>query len=309
MRGQHAIGMDIGGTRARVGLVRANGEILCEQKLPTLSDPQAMIPRLVEAVRGCSDAGDVPLEHLAGLGCSVAGTVYLKSQTIGKSPNLPRWQGFPLGEALQGATRDLLPSDTALVVDNDANAAAWGIARFEAPELRHLLYVTISTGIGGGIVIERALYHGAEGNAAEVGHMVLRPGGPLCQCGKRGCWESLASGTAIAREGERRLGVQNITTERVFELARDGDEIAQRILDEAAFYIGVGLANLTEIFDPGAIFLGGGVMNDWAQLEDKALQVYKEHARWQVPIRVTALGDEVGLLGAAALVFERATPD
>jgi glucokinase len=297
--------MDIGGTRARVGLVRSDGVILCEQKLPTLSDPQAMIPRLVEAVRECSDAGDVPLEHLAGIGCSVAGTVHLKSQTIGKSPNLPRWEGFSLGEALREATRDLLPKEVPRVVDNDANAAAWGIARFEAPELRHLLYVTISTGIGGGIVIERALYHGAEGNAAEVGHTILRPGGPVCRCGKRGCWEALSSGTAIAREGRERLDIEDITTEQVSELARSGDGTAQTILDEAAFYIGVGLANLTEIFDPGAIFLGGGVMNNWAMLSKQALEAYRGQSRWQVPIRVTALGDEVGLLGAAALVFER----
>ncbi len=309
MTEQHAIGMDIGGTRARVGLVRSDGVILCEQKLPTLPDPRAMISQLVEAVKGCSDAGGVPLEHLAGIGCSVAGTVHLQSQTIGKSPNLPRWEGFSLGEALGRAIRDLLPADIPLVVDNDANAAAWGVAHFEAPELRHLLYVTISTGIGGGIVIERALYHGAEGNAAEVGHTILQPAGPVCQCGKRGCWEALSSGTAIAREGRERLKMEDITTERVFELAQSGDETAQAILDEAAFYIGVGLANLTEIFDSGAIFLGGGVMHNWEMLSKQALEAYRGQSRWQVPIWVTALGDEVGLLGAAALVFERATPD
>jgi len=136
--------------------------------------------------------------------------------------------------------------------------------------------------------------------------MILQPDGPRCGCGKRGCWEALSSGTAIARMGRERLGDPAITAQRVFERARAGDPEAQKIVEEAAAYLGVGFANLTEILDPEAIFVGGGVTASWDLLEGAMHNSYQAHVRWQVPIRLTTLGDDVGLLGAIALVWKGA---
>jgi len=293
-----AIGIDIGGTQTRVGLCTKEGEIRCSLHLPTLAEPSKMIPHITEAIRSCCEASGVELSGLAGIGCSAAGTIDFKRGALRKAPHLPRWEGFPLIGALKGTLNAELP----IILDNDANAAAWAVARFETPELKHLIYVTVSTGIGGGIVIDGRLYHGSDGNAAEVGHIVLKAQGPPCDCGKLGCWEALASGTAIARMAKEHLGIE-ASAEEVFRLAAEGDTKSRGIIDEAAFYLGVGLASLSEIFDPELIALGGGLMKSWDNIKDMTLKAMRGHSRWETPVRLTRLGDEVGLLGAAALVF------
>jgi len=292
---QYAIGIDIGGTQTRLGLCTAQGEISRRIQMPTLQEPQEMLPQLGEAVHRCCEAEKLPLRDLAGVGCSMAGTI--SRGIVGKAPNLPKWQGISLADELGKAFPDL-----PLVVENDANAAAWAILCFEAPQLKHFLYVTVSTGIGGGIVTGGKLYHGKEGNAGEVGHIIVDPDGPRCGCGKRGCWEAFASGTAIRRRA-RELGLSEPTAEAVFQRAARGDPESQKIVEEAAFYLGVGLASLAEVFDPEAIFLGGGLINSWEQLQTKVLQAFRQHSRWETPIRLTRLGEDIGLLGAAALVF------
>lgn len=295
---KYAIGIDIGGTRTRVGLCDYEGEIHHRVHMPTLAEPAEMLPLLIEAFGPCCEAVGVKLVELAGIGCSAAGTVDFKRGVLRQAPHLPRWEGFPLVQKL----KDVLPKGTYIVLDNDANAAAWAISRFEAPQLRNLVYVTVSTGIGGGIVIDGRLYHGRDGNAAEVGHIILDPYGPPCDCGKRGCWESLASGTAIAYMAEERLGLK-VSADEVFQRAAQGDAESRAIVEEAAFYLGVGLASLTEIFDPETIFLGGGMMNSWEQLKTGTLRALQQYSRWETTISLTQLGDEVGLLGAAALVL------
>ncbi len=302
----YAIGIDIGGTRIRVALGHRDRRLLHRVELATQPDPKGTMDAIALAVRKCLDATDASPQAIAGIGCSTAGTVDPKTHTIGHSPNLPHWEGFRLGKALHGVAREILGRDLLVQVENDANAAAWGIAHFEAPELQHLVYVTISTGIGGGILSHRGLHRGGTGGAGEVGHMILQPDGPRCGCGKRGCWEALSSGTAIARMGRERLGDPAITAQRVFERARAGDPEAQKIVEEAAVYLGVGFANLTEILDPEAIFVGGGVTASWDLLEGAMHNSYQAHVRWQVPIRLTTLGDDVGLLGAIALVWKGA---
>jgi glucokinase len=299
---KYAIGIDIGGTQTRVGLCSAEGEIHHRLHLPTLAEPSEMIPRLIKAFGSCCEAAGVESNELAGIGCSAAGTIDFQRGALRRAPHLPRWEGFPLIEALEGALCVELP----IVLDNDANAAAWAVARFEVPGLKHLIYVTVSTGIGGGIVIDGRLYHGRDGNAAEVGHIILKPQGPSCDCGKRGCWEALASGTAIARMAKERLKI-DASAEEVFRLAAQGDPKSRGIIEEAAFYLGVGLAALSEIFDPEVITLGGGLMRSWEQLRGGALEALHKYSRWETPIRLTQLGDEVGLLGAAALVFTRSS--
>ncbi len=292
-----AVGIDIGSTRTRLGLCDRPGNLFERRELPTPPEPQVLLVKLNQELRACCTAQGVKWQDLLGVGCALAGTVDTSRGVVGRAPNLPHWQGFSLLNELKRVLA--LP----VVVDNDANAAAWGIARFEAPELKHLIYVTISTGIGGGIVIDKKIHRGRSGNAGEVGHMILQSEGPLCQCGKRGCWEALSSGTAIARRARERLHLQNASAEEVFKRAAQGERASQKIVEEAAFYLGIGLANLSEIFDPEAIFLGGGVMQSWNQLQEKTLQAFREYSRWETPIRLTRLGDDVGLLGAAALVL------
>ena len=306
-RHPYALGIDIGGTRTRVALGSlkdAQPRLLCRVELDTHPEPRPAIEATVRALQECLERTSVRAQDVLGVGVSTCGTVDPSTQTIGKSPNLPKWEGFPLGDELRKVAHRALQHELPVRVENDANAAAWGIAHFEAPELQHLVYVTISTGIGGGILSHRKLHRGGTGGAGEVGHMILVPNGPQCGCGKHGCWEALSSGTAIARMGQERLGLSpNVTATQVFERARAGDPRAQKIVEEAAFYSGIGFANLTEILDPEAIFIGGGVTASWDLFGPTVERSYQEHARWQVPLRLTTLGDNVGLWGALALVW------
>ena len=164
----------------------------------------------------------------------------------------------------------------------------------------NLIYITVSTGIGGGIISEGKLVHG-KGNAGEVGHMKLIPYGPLCNCGKRGCLEAISSGTAISKKGEEKLGVKE--PKKIFELAREGNQLAVNIIDGASFYLGIGIANLVEIIDPEYVILGGGVMESWDQMKDKVKSTVESNSRNSVKITLTSLGSEIGILGASLLPF------
>jgi len=206
---------------------------------------------------------------------------------------------------------------------NDASAAALGEHRMGAGRgLDNLIYITVSTGIGGGLVINGQLYNGTDGCAAEIGHMTILVDGPLCKCGKRGCLEALASGTAIARMARERLAaggksclaeltrgkIEDVTAELVAEAARRGDALALSVIDEAARYLGIGLANLVNIINPQMIIIGGGVSKMGAMLFRPARKSMKEHA-FKLPARTVRvvrprLGLDAGLFGAAIYTRE-----
>jgi glucokinase len=202
---------------------------------------------------------------------------------------------------------------------NDANAAALGELHFGAARgARNFIYITLSTGIGGGIIIDGRIYGGAIGAAGEVGHMTIDERGPMCNCGNRGCWETLASGTALARQARHRIAegartsileyaegdVEKVTAEVIDNAARQGDHLANELIAQTAYYVGVGLANLINIFNPELIVIGGGLSNIGDILLKPAFKVAEERAYKEafrsVRFASAGLGRDSGVLGAAA---------
>jgi glucokinase len=233
------------------------------------------------------------------------------------APNLV-WRDLPIASRIRRALG--LPCQ----VDNDANTAAYAEYRFGAGRgYRHVLLVTVGTGIGGGIVSDGRLFRGANGFAAEIGHIIVEPGGPLCGCGNRGCWEQLASGRAIDRMGRaaasadggstllRLAGgdLEQVSGRHVTEAARQGDEVALRIFAEAGRRLGEGIAGLVNVLDPQVVVVGGGAMVAADLLLDPARASFQEavegpDSRPHVPLVAAELGNDAGAVGAAALALE-----
>ena len=252
--------------------------------------------------------------RIAGVGVSAPGPLDSETGTIIAIPTLPGWEEFPLAVSL---TEEFsLP----VVVENDGIAAANGEWRFGAAKgLRHFVYVTVSTGIGGGVVVDGRLLRGRRGLAGHVGHMVIDPNGPRCSCGAQGCFEALASGSALAIAGRQaakqssllaRHAIDAITARDIVEAARAGDDLASRLLEREAAYLGLGFSNLAHVYSPQAIVMGGGVSQAFDLLHPKIVAAFRTSA--MPPFRDTAvvaakLADNAGLVGAAALVWEGRT--
>ena len=300
-----AIGaIDIGGTKIAVGVVDAGGSILARAEGPTAPESgYAAALECMEAMlrRALEESG----RRIDGIGVGSTGPIDPETGVFGEVGTLPGWRGSPLAADLQHAF------GVDVKVENDADAvalgeAAWGAGR----DSRSLLYITVSTGIGVGVLLDGRVYRGAGGAHPEIGHHVLDAGGPLCYCRANGCWESLASGPAMeqwmrANGGAERFPAEALTARRICELARQGDALARRAIERASHYLGLGLANLVTMFCPETIALGGGLMKSADLLLPGALCVVREICT-QVPVEktsivLTSLGKDVGLLGAACV--------
>jgi glucokinase len=308
---RRAIGIDVGGTKVAGLLVDERGTVLerIERDTPS-EDADATVQELRRLTEDLDDGAEA-------LGLGIAGMLDFDRGVLISSPNLPWATGLPI--------RDRITELVALpcLVDNDANVAAWGEFRFGAarPFERSVLMVTVGTGIGGGIIADGRLYRGAHGFAAEIGHIIVEPGGPRCGCGNRGCWEQVASGRALDRLGaaaaERdgnieiaRLAAGNPVSGRyVADAARDGDTIALGIFEEVGRRLGEGIAGLVNVLDPEAVVVGGGVAEEGALILEPARRAFLDaveaaEARPEVPILQAALGNDAGAIGAAALALE-----
>lgn len=312
------VAVDIGGTKFITAVIGTNGKILSRVYCLTLSHegPEKIIGRLITAIKNSIEKSGLESRELSGIGVAAAGIVDIRRGLITEAPNLPNWHNVPLRDRLANEF------DMPTFIINDASAAALGEYSLGASNgLNNLIYMTVSTGIGGGIIINGELYEGTDGCAAEVGHMIIQAGGPLCSCGRHGCLEALASGTAIARmakellqKGERSILTEmmnstgtDITAETVVVAARRGDALASRVIGMSAWYLGIGLANLVDIFNPQMIIIGGGVSGAGEMLLRPARKSMKEHA-FRLPsktVRIvrSKLGTNAGLLGAA--LYER----
>ncbi len=312
------IGIDLGGTKISTALVSDAGEIIAHDYRETLAKEglEAVIGRMLEGARQVMAQAGVEPSQVAAVGVGAPGPLDIEAGVAVAPPNLPGWDRVPLKQLIE----DRLGITTFL--ENDANAAALGEHRFGAGQgVEHMIYVTVSTGIGGGLILDGRLYHGADGMAGEIGHMTLVPYGPLCGCGNRGCLESLASGTAIARQARERVarGVptlmtglaegdpERITAKLVAEAASRGDVEAREILAEAMGYLGIGMANLVNLFNPQLIVIGGGLTNIGEALFGPVRRAIDRHAfRAQAEtarVVQAALGGNVGVLGAAAVAL------
>ena len=317
-----AVVMDLGGTRVRVALANPEGEIIWSERAPTMAHQsgQEVVARMEAMLdRAIAEAGE---SAVAGVGIGLAGPVDPETGTMYSPPNIPSLDGVSFKALWEPKYR------WPILVGNDATVAALGEYRYGVGAgARTLVYITVSTGIGGGIVVDGRPLMGAHGMAGELGHMCVDINGPPCKCGSKGCLERLASGTAIATNARARLqGVKSsklgdmvsgdldrIAAEDVFKAAAQGDPVAGATIDEAARALGCGLVNVLHIFNPDVIVIGGGVSRDWEQLGPGVEAYIEANAMSHVRklgfrIAVSSLGDDIVLLGAAALVWQHSGP-
>jgi glucokinase len=253
------------------------------------------------------------VQELAAIGIGAPGVSDPVRGVVFTSPNLPGWHNVPLRDIV--ARESGVPS----YLINDANAAALGELYFGAARgMRQVVYVTVSTGIGGGIIIDGELYCGSVGTAGEIGHMTIDANGPHCQCGNSGCWEVLASGTALADRARQQIkggtktsildlaggDLEKVTAPVIQAAAEQGDPLAGELIARTGYYLGVGLANLINIFNPELIVIGGGLSNIGDALLGPAIRVAGERsfkeAYQSVRFTLPELGADAGVLGAAA---------
>ena len=310
------IGIDIGGTKVAAGAVDEQGGIVASARRDTPShDPTKIEEIIADVVRELQATHDVE-----AVGIGAAGFVDASRSTVIFAPNLA-WRDEPLRKAIEA--RCELP----VVVENDANAAAWAEARFGAGRgQKYLVMLTLGTGLGGGLVIDGQLYRGRLGVAAELGHITVEPGGRRCGCGGRGCWERYASGRALVREAQEIASLspaiasrlldlaggrpEAITGLAVTEAAQDGDEGALEAFRVVGTWLGHGMAAMAAVLDPGMFVLGGGVSAAGELLREPAMRTLRERitarAYRDVPtVRIAELGPEAGIVGAADLARHR----
>jgi len=305
---------DLGGTHLRVATVDRNGAIHCRQVQPTpqAEKPNGIVHALINAVRKSErEIGELG-GTLTAISIAVPGTVNVAEGVVIKAPNVPCLDGFRLGAALESEL------EWPVTLENDANAAAVGeMWRGAGQGHRSLICVTLGTGVGGGIILDGKLWRGADGSAAEIGHMGVDPfAGVPCACGSRGCLEVYASATAIVRmtrEARPRYpnsllhDTEDLTSEKVYQAGKEGDELAIEVFRRMGVYLGIGLASLINILDPEIVIIGGGLSNGWELFERHMHQQILERA-FSVPARHVKIvraqcGDDAGLLGAARLAF------
>jgi glucokinase len=309
------IGVDLGGTQIRALRTDLAGEKAARAEQLTLAQqgPQAVVSRILETVRVVM--ADIPPEEFLGLGIGAPGPID-PSGVLYDPPNLPGWKGVSLVNELAG------PLGLPIYAGNDANLGALAEYRFGAGAgVDHLVYLTVGTGIGGGVISHGRMLTGWRGFAAELGHQTLDPDGPRCGCGQPGHLEAFASGPAIAREARKALEQGRsstipeqaggaVTAKSVAAAAMGGDPLAIDLLRQAGYYLGLGLVNLIHILEPQRILIGGGVSQAGELLLGPARQTVDQRLMSPVyrgvEILPAALGPDVGLMGAAALVMQEA---
>ena len=300
--------VDIGGTKIAVGIVDDDGRVISRHEKPTAPDLgyPAAIDRTTEMLK--QSAHDANCE-ITGIGIGSTGPVGPMTGEIGNVNHFPTWEG-------ENPVRDLEARfQVPVAMENDADAAALGEAGWGAGKnKKHLIYVTIGTGIGGGVILDGHLYRGVAGSHPEIGHHFIDPSGPPCLCGNRGCWESLAAGPAMVAWMESAAPpgyahLPELTGKRVCELAREGDALARVCVERETHYLGLGLANLVTMFSPEAIVLGGSVMKSADLFLEGIRKVIGESCAfvpWQkTEISLASLGDDANLIGAARVWHHR----
>jgi len=295
--------IDIGGTKIAVGIVDDEGRVLAQHSTPTdaASGYANALDRVANLLRKVAQESQT---KITGIGIGSTGPVYPLTGEFGDMDFLPGWQG----KNIVGDLQQLFNVKVALENDGDASAlgeAAWGAGKNKS----RLIYITIGTGIGGGIILDGHLYRGVDHSHPEIGHHVIEASnGPLCACGFNGCWESLAAGPAMsawlkANAPKNYPNLENLTTKQICEQARAGDALALQCVAREARYLGLGFANLINCFTPDAIVLGGSVMNSADLFLDGIHKTIRQGCRY-VPFEKTqllmaSLGPDANLIGAA----------
>jgi glucokinase len=316
---EYAIGIDIGGTKIAAGVVDATGNILASfySRAHTGHPPALVMDGLEEAVQALLEKTGFSRDDIEGIGIGCAGHINRRTGRVLTSSNLPDWEDYPLCEM----ARQRLGYP--IVIDNDSHCAALGEYRFGAGRgSQYMCYVTFSTGYGMGIIIDGKVYRGAIGSTGEIGHTIIVPDGELCTCGKHGCVMAYACGLALSRfacervrSGEPTIlrdtcgsSPEHISGETIAKAANNGDRLALELIQNAARYFGISLANVLELFNPEIIVIGGGLARMGDTLLDPCMEAMRQNThpelRNATRFELSQLWDEAGLLGAAALIWE-----
>lgn len=300
--------VDIGGTKVGVGAVDDQGRVLSTSQSLTGQDCEYSrgLELIASMLLECAHSSGV---EMSGIGIGSTGPVHPFSGEFGDIDFLPKWRGRNLVADLARIFK------VPVAIENDADAGALGEAGWGAGKNKaRLIFITIGTGIGGGIIQDGRLYRGVDQSHPELGHQVLDPSGPLCSCGFRGCWESLAAGPAMASWFKAEAPPdyperKDITARRICELAEEGDEFALSAVRREARYLGLGLANLINLFAPDAIVLSGSVMKSSALFLDGIRETIREGCRFvpceKTELLMASLGEHANLIGAAMVWHHR----
>lgn len=315
----YVIGVDLGGTKISAAAVNGNGAMISKVLLPTeaFMGSEHVMDQVIGCIIEVIQSASAPKGKLTGIGISSPGQVDPEDGVIIQAPNLS-WKDVKIAHAVKNRFK------TPCFIDNDANLGALAEYKYGAGKgYSNMIYITVSTGIGSGLILGGKLYHGAQGRAGEFGHITMIENGPLCSCGKKGCLEAVASGTAIARLAKERAmnegsslllelsggDYDRITAQTVAEADAKGDEISAWAIDYAVKYLGLGLAGLVNILNPDAFVIGGGVSRLGDRLFEPLHKVISMHAMGDLGdsfvIKQAQLGDDSCLLGAIDLVNEK----
>lgn len=309
---KYVIGVDLGGTKISTAISTIEGNILANVVLPTKAEEGevAVLGRIIQSIDEVIVGSSTSIDEVEAIGIGSPGPLDAKKGIIITTPNLP-FKDYNLVQPLKEKYN--IP----VYLDNDANAAAIGEYMFGAGKGKEsIIYFTVSTGVGGGAVLDGKVYRGHTSNALEIGHTTVDPNGPRCNCGNLGCLEAMSSGTAIAKKGKEAVSTNvetslkkydTITSYEVFKEAEAGDEVAKDIIDNALTYLGIGVANAMATFDPEMIIIGGGVSKAGDIVFDTVKKVvnkrcFKSMAE-SCEIVPAGLGSDAGVVGAVALAI------
>lgn len=300
--------IDIGGTKIAVGIIDSGGKVVTRLVCPTGGDGpyKRALERTVGMMKAAVGKTGAKLE---GIGIGSTGPIYPSTGEIGDVNFFPHWRGQNPVKDFENAFA--VPT----AIENDADAAALGEARWGAGKNKtRLVYVTVGTGIGVGVIIDGTVYRGVDQAHPEIGHHVIDETGPLCDCGFRGCWESLAAGPAMAswlraNAPSEYPNLAQLSAKQICDMARSGDEWARKAVAREARYLGLGLANLVTIFVPDAIVLGGSVMNSADLFLDEVRSTIASSCRFvpheRTAVTLASLGKDANLIGAASVWYSR----
>ncbi|MDR2465689.1 MAG: ROK family glucokinase [Streptococcaceae bacterium] len=310
------IGIDLGGTTAKFGILTEEGEVQQQWAIQTnsLEDGKHILPDIVESINHRLELYGLTKDDFIGIGMGSPGTVDIKNGTVIGAYNL-NWKTLqPAREVIEGGTG--IP----FFIDNDANVAALGERWKGAGENDpNVVFIVLGTGVGGGIVMEGLLLHGAAGAAGEIGHITVDPEGFECTCGKRGCLETVASATGVVRVAhqlaESYVGDsplvksinrgEAVSSKDVFVQAEAGDAFANRVVDKVCMYLGLACGNIGNTLNPSSIIIGGGVSAAGEFLREKVERYFLEYTfptvQQTTKIKLAVLGNDAGIIGAASL--------
>jgi glucokinase len=303
--------VDIGGTKIAAGIVDADGRVLTRSQVPT--NAEAGYRTAIDAVIHMLRSAESQTGHkITGIGIGSTGPVYPLTGEIGDVNFFPNWNGENPVKDLERAFQ------VGVAIENDADAAALGEAGWGAGRNKtRLIYITVGTGIGVGLIFDGKVYRGVDYSHPEIGHHLIDLSGPSCYCGFSGCWESLATGPAMEGWAAKNLPAGyphavRLTAKKICELARAGDDFARRVVDREARYLGLGLANLVTLYVPDAIVLGGSVMKSADLLIDTVHKIIATSCRFvpyeRAEITLASLGEEANLIGAARVWYHKFAP-